>query len=110
MTNFCDTLDTFIQTTISEQNCPSSLSKALQALWYDKKGDWQTAHEITQEAKDADSAWVHAYLHRKEGDFSNAQYWYRRSGKPASQASLEQEWEEIAKELLINSRNLTQEV
>lgn len=102
MTDSYISLDEFIQTTTG-QNCPSSWSKALQALWYDQKGDWQTAHEIVQDAKDADSAWVHAYLHRKEGDLSNARYWYRRSGKPASQAPLEQEWKEIASNLLLNS-------
>lgn len=102
MTNSCMTLDEFIQTTITEQNCPSFLPKALQALWYDKKGDWQIAHEITQNAQDADSAWVHAYLHRKEGDLSNARYWYKRSGKPASQGTLQQEWEEIACNLLLD--------
>lgn len=80
--------------------CPSSFPQALQALWYDKKGNWNQAHEIVQNANDVDSAWVHAYLHRKEGDLSNAGYWYRRSGKPDSRVSLSQEWENIVSELL----------
>ena len=82
------------------EKCPSSFPKALQALWYEKKGNWQQAHEIVQNASDIDSAWVHGYLHRKEGDLSNAGYWYRRSGKPESTLSLVKEWEQIAIELL----------
>ncbi|MBW4635148.1 MAG: hypothetical protein KME30_25605 [Iphinoe sp. HA4291-MV1] len=80
--------------------CPESLPKALQSLWYDKKSDWNTAHEIVQNASDADSAWVHAYLHRKEGDLSNAHYWYRRSGQPESKLELDEEWEQIVSCLL----------
>ncbi|OKH28576.1 hypothetical protein [Chroogloeocystis siderophila] len=89
-------LDEFAQ----QERCSTSLPSALQALWYAKKGDWNQAHEIVQEANDADSAWVHAYLHRQEGDLSNARYWYRRSQRPESTASLSQEWQEIAGELL----------
>jgi hypothetical protein len=81
-------------------NCPVSLPIALQALWYDKKGDWNTAHEIVQNASDADSAWVHAYLHRQEGDISNACYWYKRSNQPESKVELHKEWEQIASFLL----------
>ena len=83
-----------------QERCPNSLPKALQALWYDKKGDWDKAHQIVQNAGDADSAWVHAYLHRKEGDLSNARYWYSRSGRPEFKAQLNQEWEHIARDLL----------
>lgn len=95
------TLDEFLELTEKQQTCSQSLPKALQALWYDKKGDWDRAHEIVQNASDADSAWVHAYLHRQEGDFSNAGYWYRRTGKPESKVSLHQEWEQIACDLLL---------
>lgn len=87
-------------TQIIEQQSPKSLSGALQALWYANQGEWDKAHEIVQNASDADSAWVHAYLHRQEGDLSNARYWYRRSGKPEAKVSLQQEWEQIARELL----------
>jgi hypothetical protein len=72
----------------------------LQALWYDKKGDWDKAHQIVQNASDADSAWVHAYLHRKEGDKSNACYWYRRTGRPEFKEDLNQEWQQIAEDVL----------
>lgn len=84
--------------------CPFQLPKPLQALWHDKQGNWDTAHEIVQNASDADSAWVHAYLHREEGDPSNARYWYRRSGQPEFSGSLAREWEEIVRNLLAKSR------
>jgi hypothetical protein len=73
---------------------------ALAGLWWDAKGDWTRAHESAQQDEGPDGAWVHAYLHRKEGDASNARYWYGRAGKPASKASFEQEWKEIADSLL----------
>ena len=94
------TLDEFIQA-IANDECPSSLTKPLQALWYAKKGDWDMAHEISQNASDADSAWVHAYLHRKEGDLINARYWYGRSGQPECKAELDAEWDGIVSELLM---------
>ncbi|MBD2339143.1 hypothetical protein H6G64_19410 [Calothrix sp. FACHB-156] len=96
------------QELIAQQRlCPENLSKALQALFYDKKGNWDKAHEIVQNASDNDSAWVHAYLHRKEGDLSNAHYWYRRSNQPEFAGGLNQEWEEIAASLLKNVSNFS---
>jgi DNA polymerase III delta prime subunit len=95
------TFDEFTQLMEKQERCPSSLPEALQALWYDKRGDWNKAHQIVQNASDADSAWVHAYLHRKEGDLSNARYWYNRTGRPEFKAELNQEWEQIAKDLLM---------
>ncbi len=83
------------------EKCPASVSLALQALWYDNKGDWDNAHKIVQDASDSDSDWVHAYLHRKEGDNDNARYWYRRSGKPEFKGDLNQEWEQMVSELLV---------
>jgi hypothetical protein len=79
---------------------PAGLDRALAALWHAAKGDWTKAHELAQEQDDATGAWVHAYLHRVEGDQSNAGYWYRRAGKPHARAALETEWEEIARALL----------
>ena len=73
---------------------------ALAGLWWDAKGDWTRAHESAQQDEGPAGAWVHAYLHRKEGDNSNAGYWYGRAGKPASRASFEIEWAEIAESLL----------
>ena len=79
---------------------PEGLGRALAALWHAAKGDWDEAHHLAQAQKDAVGAWVHAYLHRVEGDLSNAGYWYRRAGTPPSTAPLEQEWDEIADALL----------
>lgn len=80
---------------------PSSLSPCLQALWHDAKGGWEKAHAIIQDITDADAAWIHAYLHRKEGDTGNADYWYRRAGKKRPAIPLEQESEGIIKALLL---------
>ena len=79
---------------------PRALDRALTALWWDAKGDWTTAHESAQQDESSRGAWVHAYLHRKEGDSSNASYWYRRAGKDFSRTSLQHEWVEITKALL----------
>ena len=74
---------------------------ALLALWWDGQGDWVKAHEIAQEVPGADGAWVHAYLHRKEGDVGNAAYWYRRAGRPVAKGDLRSEWEAIVGEMLV---------
>lgn len=75
---------------------PIGIPETLVALWYDAKGDWERAHDIAQEIAGSDGSWIHAYLHRKEGDQGNAGYWYRRAGKPfPSGRSLEEEWEEL---------------
>ena len=79
---------------------PKGLSPGLTALWWDAKGDWTKAHESAQQDERPAGAWVHAYLHRKEGDSSNAMYWYRRAGKSPSRKSLTEEWNEITKSLL----------
>ena len=86
---------------------PTGTSLALRALWHDARGDWERAHDYAQEDKSRDGSWVHAYLHRKEGDESNASYWYQRSGKvaPQSSVSLDQEWQEIVRELLQDPRS-----
>ncbi len=78
---------------------PSGVSKLLQALWHDAKGDWTRAHEIVQSVKGTASARVHAYLHRKEGDLDNAAYWYDRAGTKPPRTSLVREWEILVKEL-----------
>ncbi len=82
-----------------ETRPPKDLSLPLQALWYDAKGDWHTAHDLINDLEDKSSAWVHAYLHRKEGDIGNAGYWYRRAGKSPSTLSLKDEWTELAQAL-----------
>ena len=79
---------------------PPGLAELVTALWYDARGDWDRAHRIAQEVSTRNGSWVHAYLHRKEGDLGNARYWYSRAGKAESRASLDAEWEEIAAHLL----------
>ena len=79
---------------------PAGLSDVLKALWHDGHGDWDAAHQIAQDVPDPDGAWVHAYLHRKEGDAGNAAYWYRRAAQPVCRQSLEDEWEAIVRAFL----------
>ena len=76
------------------------LSAPLAGLWWAAKGDWDRAHKIVQDEQGRDAAWVHAYLHRVEGDLSNAGYWYRRSKRPPATGSLDAEWTAIAEALL----------
>lgn len=83
------------RSTLSADGPPADISPLLAALWWDAKGDWAKAHEIAQEIESPGAAWVHAYLHRKEGDEGNAGYWYRHAGKPHSKAMLDAEWEEL---------------
>jgi len=86
--------------TIAESRAAASLSPALRALWHDAKGDWDAAHSVAQDIDNETGAWIHAYLHRKEGDLGNAGYWYRRAHKPECRESLDAEWEQIATALL----------
>lgn len=79
---------------------PGALSLPLQALWHDARGDWERAHALAQQAASREGDWVHAYLHRKEGDEGNAQYWYSRSGHSKPALSLDAEWAQIAAALL----------
>jgi hypothetical protein len=74
---------------------PSGLSAPLQSLWQEARGDWDAAHKIIQAQDTRDAAWVHAYLHRKEGDAANAAYWYRRAKRPVCDEVLEVEWRDI---------------
>jgi len=93
------TLDEF-RATLSDEQPPDSVHVALRALWLEAKGRWQTAHETVQQNEDPLSAWVHAYLHRREGDLGNAAYWYRRVGRAAPPMSLDEEWRCIAASVL----------
>ncbi|NIA68365.1 hypothetical protein HBA54_07150 [Pelagibius litoralis] len=85
---------------LKDSEPPVELAPALAALWQAAKDDWDAAHGLAQSDSSAEGAWVHAYLHRVEGDESNAGYWYRRAGKPHAKTSLDQEWEEIVTALL----------
>lgn len=83
-----------------DADAPPRTAAALVALWHDAKGNWHRAHEVAQGIEDATGAWVHAYLHRKEGDEGNAGYWYRRAGQPHAHDPLDDEWTRIAQALL----------
>ncbi len=80
---------------------PINLSSYFQSLWYDEKGNWQKAHNIIQDIEDKTAAWIHAYLHRKEGDIGNADYWYTKAGRKRPAISLKDEWKEIVNTLLV---------
>jgi hypothetical protein len=86
--------------TLSASAPPSGLGPALAALWHDGRGDWEAAHGVAQAIESPDGAWIHAYLHRKEGDAGNAAYWYRRAGKPVASGPLDAEWDVIAEALI----------
>lgn len=86
--------------TIENDELPPVLPLYLQALWYDGKGDWSKAHSLIDSLDDLNSCWVHAYLHRKEGDLWNADYWYRRAQKTRPAYPLPEEWKKIVEALL----------
>jgi hypothetical protein len=92
------TFDTF-KATLADA-APPAVSPLLLALWHDARGDWARAHALAQDADEPSGAWVHAYLHRKEGDLGNAGYWYRRAKQPIATDSLEVEWARIVTALL----------
>lgn len=86
--------------TLSESEPPANLSVYLQALWYDRKGDWEKSHTTIQDVPDKNASLIHAYLHRKEGDISNADYWYNKAGRKRPSVSLDEEWEQIVNAFL----------
>jgi hypothetical protein len=85
---------------VAQANPPAGLSPALAALWWAAKDDWQRAHRLVMSESGADCAWVHAYLHREEGDLDNARYWYRQARREPEQGELAAEWTFIAAALL----------
>ena len=91
-------IDTFLNSI--DNDTPPTVSIYLQALWYDAKGNWATAHELIQDLTDTNAAWVHAYLHRKEGDNRNANYWYNKAKRKMPDISLEEEWKLIAHSMM----------
>ena len=88
------------RTSLSGAAPAADLDAPLAGLWWAAKGSWDQAHKIVQDESSADAAWVHAYLHRVEGDLGNAGYWYRQAGRPVATDSLESEWERIVAALL----------
>ena len=93
------TIATFNES-LSKNKLPQTGSVYLDSLWYAGIGDWNKAHTLIQDVDDATASWIHAYLHRKEGDAGNADYWYRRAGKKRPSVSLKEEWETIVTVLL----------
>jgi hypothetical protein len=89
-----------LKRSVAEAAPPAGLSPALAALWWAAKDDWQRAHRLVMNESDADCAWVHAYLHRQEGDLDNARYWYRQARREPAQGDLAAEWAAIAAALL----------
>lgn len=85
---------------VDERRLPAELPVYLKALWYDGAGDWKTAHDLIDQLTDQRSAHIHAYLHRKEGDIWNADYWYKRAGRKRPEMSLTEEWEILVAEYL----------
>ena len=93
-----------IKRSLAKPKPPTGLTPALAALWWAAKDEWDKAHTIVMDEADKDCAWVHAYLHRVEGDLGNAGYWYRQAGKPAATGALAAEWAAIARNLLASGR------
>ncbi len=91
---------TEFKATLKNNEPPNDYSDALVALWYDAQGNWHSAHELVDGKSDSNSKWIHAYLHRKEGDDWNAGYWYRQAGKPFSKLTLEEEHRELVEFML----------
>ena len=85
-----------LKASLSDARPAPALRPELAALWWAAKGDWDAAHKIVQDESNRDAAWVHAYLHRVEGDLGNVGYWYRQAGQPVAKDSLQAEWDRIA--------------
>ncbi len=85
---------------LTEPLPPAHFSVLLKSLWYDAKGDWKTAHDLVDSLAGTEAAWVHAYLHRKEGDIWNADYWYARAKKERPSSTLEEEWESLVRHFM----------
>jgi len=94
------TYDDFEAAVTARDPLPDDVAPAVRALWSDGTGDWSGAHGLLQDDESSEAAWVHAYLHRKEGDADNARYWYRRAGRPEATGALEDEWKAIARALV----------
>ena len=95
-----DPLLTAFKRSLADTEPDAQHAPALTALWWAGKGDWERAHRIVMDEESAEAAWVHAYLHRVEGDLPNARYWYRQAGRSECKQSLEAEWDAIAGTLL----------
>lgn len=95
---------TEFEASVTSGHMPDHLSDALKTLWLSKAGKWHEAHDICQEMHDRTGSWLHAHLHREEGDLWNADYWYQRAGKksPGKNVTIEQEWQQMVQVFLTN--------
>ena len=89
-----------LKESLAQQQPPHQVSVYIKALWFDAKEDWNQAHELIQDLPDKNASWIHAYLHRKEGDIWNADYWYAKAGRKRPESTLAEEWEQIVTALL----------
>ncbi|RCL38332.1 MAG: hypothetical protein DBX00_03285 [Verrucomicrobia bacterium] len=96
------TTEELAQSATNDETPPSNISPEVHSLWLAKSGQWTESHDLCSSIPDPDGAWIHAYLHREEGDLQNARYWYHRAKKnePDSTLSLEEEWKTIASHFL----------
>jgi len=94
-----DLTDAFVSS-LDRKAPPPFATPLLRALWYGLRGEWNTAHELAQAQDDADGAWVHAWLHRIEGDLANADYWYRRARRAPARGDTREEGQQIAEALI----------
>jgi hypothetical protein len=85
---------------LAEERPPAALTASLEALWWDAKGNWTRAHALVDELETAHGMAVHAYLHRKGGEVSNADYWYGRAGRSFQRPTFEAEWEALVEGVL----------
>jgi hypothetical protein len=95
-----DAMDDFVRSLEGDDAPPPQATPMLRALWFGLRGDWDAAHELAQAQDDAQGAWVHAWLHRVEGDLGNADYWYRRAGRPSHRGDTRAEALDIARALI----------
>ncbi len=93
------TFEEFVDST-NNQHPPHPLAPLLESLWQDRKGNWEAAHAIAQGVNDVHGARVHAYLHRREGDIANAEYWYNRARASNPNSALDDEWKQLVREFL----------
>jgi hypothetical protein len=96
------------KSTLKNPAPPTNLSVELEALWHDGKGDWNKSHDVIQDVNTRNAAWIHAYLHRKEGDRGNAQYWYAKAERSMVTVSLEEEWNSLVEYFLKETGNKPQ--
>ena len=94
-----DRIDVFVHS-LEREGPPAFATPMLCAIWHGLRGDWDAAHELAQAQDDAEGAWVHAWLHRIEGDLGNADYWYQRARRKSRRDDTRDEGLDIARALI----------